>query len=74
MSSHETPPRLGGRCILRQNEVVAAGADRQDGGGDGLADPGRILIYGVTGSGKTTLAKQIGEITGLPALTPDPVS
>jgi adenylate kinase family enzyme len=32
----------------------------------GLADPGRILIYGVTGSGKTTLAKQIGEITGLP--------
>ena len=28
--------------------------------------PGRILIYGVTGSGKTTLARQVGAITGLP--------
>ncbi|MEX2278734.1 MAG: adenylate kinase [Acidimicrobiia bacterium] len=28
--------------------------------------PRRILVYGVTGSGKTTLARQIGEITGLP--------
>src|SRR3954447_21857726 len=28
--------------------------------------PNRILVYGVTGSGKTTLARQIGEITGLP--------
>jgi adenylate kinase family enzyme len=26
----------------------------------------RILIYGVTGSGKTTLARQVGERTGLP--------
>lgn len=26
----------------------------------------RILVYGVTGSGKTTLASQIGEVTGLP--------
>ena len=26
----------------------------------------RILIYGVTGSGKTNLAQRIGEITGLP--------
>ncbi len=26
----------------------------------------RILLYGVTGSGKTTLARQIGEVTGLP--------
>ena len=42
------------------------GADRPDRREDGWADPGRILIYGVTGSGKTTLAKQIGEITGLP--------
>ena len=29
-------------------------------------DARRILVYGVTGSGKTTLARQIGEITGLP--------
>ena len=28
--------------------------------------PNRIFIYGVTGSGKTTLARQIGAITGLP--------
>ena len=32
----------------------------------GWDGPTRILIYGVTGSGKTTLARQIGEITGLP--------
>jgi adenylate kinase family enzyme len=28
--------------------------------------PKRILVYGVTGSGKTTLARGIGEATGLP--------
>ena len=28
--------------------------------------PTRILIYGVTGSGKTTLARRLGESTGLP--------
>lgn len=28
--------------------------------------PKRILVYGVTGSGKTTLARQISEITGIP--------
>jgi len=26
----------------------------------------RILVYGVTGSGKTTLAARIGEATGIP--------
>lgn len=26
----------------------------------------RILVHGVTGSGKTTIARQIGEVTGLP--------
>jgi adenylate kinase family enzyme len=26
----------------------------------------RILIYGVTGSGKTTLAQRLGDVTGLP--------
>ena len=29
-------------------------------------EPRRILVYGVTGSGKTTLARRVGEITGLP--------
>ncbi|MBN9503271.1 MAG: adenylate kinase [Armatimonadetes bacterium 55-13] len=28
--------------------------------------PKRIMVYGVTGSGKTTLARMIGEATGLP--------
>jgi adenylate kinase family enzyme len=54
-----------GRCILGQNEVVGAGGDRHC-GGHGREDPWRILIYGVTGSGKTTLARQVAEITGLP--------
>jgi adenylate kinase family enzyme len=28
--------------------------------------PGRLMIYGVTGSGKTTLARRVSEHTGLP--------
>jgi adenylate kinase family enzyme len=46
-------------------------ADRaqQQAASSGPVPPGaiqRILIYGVTGSGKTTLARQVGERTGLP--------
>lgn len=36
-----------------------------------LGRPRRILIYGVTGSGKTTLARRIGEATGLPWFSMD---
>jgi adenylate kinase family enzyme len=31
----------------------------------------RILVYGVTGSGKTTMAKEIGDRTGLPVVLVD---
>jgi adenylate kinase family enzyme len=31
-----------------------------------MESPRRILVYGVTGSGKTSLARRIGEATGLP--------
>ena len=31
-----------------------------------MESPRRILVYGVTGSGKTTLARSIGEATGVP--------
>lgn len=43
---------------------VTGAADRRP--RDEWFEARRILIYGVTGSGKTTLARQIGEITGLP--------
>lgn len=47
--------------VHRQNDRVSAYVE-----GSGLPAATRILVYGVTGSGKTTLARQIGEITGLP--------
>src|SRR5687768_4078907 len=34
--------------------------------GEGLQGARRILLHGVTGSGKTTLAARLGELTGLP--------
>lgn len=35
-------------------------------GGDVLGGARRVLIYGVTGSGKTTLARKLSEVTSLP--------
>ena len=35
-------------------------------GGDALGGARRVLVYGVTGSGKTTLAERISRITSLP--------
>ena len=35
-------------------------------GDDVLGGARRVLIYGVTGSGKTTLAKELSELTSLP--------
>ena len=36
--------------------------------------PSRVLVYGVTGSGKTTLARKIGERLGLPWHSVDDLS
>jgi adenylate kinase family enzyme len=33
---------------------------------DGTGGARRILVYGVTGSGKTTLAERLGRLTGIP--------
>lgn len=35
-------------------------------GGEPLGGARRVLVYGVTGSGKTTLAERISRLTGLP--------
>lgn len=35
-------------------------------GGDGIDGRRRVLVYGVTGSGKTTAAARISEVTGIP--------
>lgn len=37
----------------------------------GTSAAARILLYGVTGSGKTTLARRIGELTGVPSFSMD---
>lgn len=34
-------------------------------GCEGLGDARRVLVYGVTGSGKTTLAARLSEVTGI---------
>lgn len=51
---------------MRHNEVVNGEADRHRGAQRGVDAPKRILLYGVTGSGKTALARRISEVTGLP--------
>ncbi len=61
-----TARRQSSRCTLRQNEWVSGGAVRDEGRGATTGGPKRILVYGVTGSGKTNLARRIGEVTGLP--------
>jgi adenylate kinase family enzyme len=46
---------------------VASGDELQERHGEGVSVvPRRILVYGVTGSGKTTLARRIGAVTALP--------
>ena len=35
--------------------------------------PSRVLLYGVTGSGKTTAARRLAEVTGLPLVDVDEV-
>ena len=44
-------------------EPAAVGGHR---GGERSGRPKRILVYGATGSGKTTLARRIGDVMGLP--------
>jgi adenylate kinase family enzyme len=41
---------------------------------DRVGDAQRILVYGVTGSGKTTLAGQLGQIIDIPAIDVDDLS
>jgi len=46
--------------------LPVGGTDRHQHLDTRTSDPKRILVYGVTGSGKTVLARQIAEITGIP--------
>jgi SpoVK/Ycf46/Vps4 family AAA+-type ATPase len=54
------------RSSGRRDGFVIVGAEGSERRGDGTSDPKRYLVYGVTGSGKTTRARKITEITGLP--------
>jgi adenylate kinase family enzyme len=40
---------------------------------DRLGDARRILVYGATGSGKSTMAEGIGELTGIPVTSVDDI-
>jgi adenylate kinase family enzyme len=55
--------RLASRARMRR---VTDRANRHQSPGAGTDSPKRVLLFGVTGSGKTTLARQISEVTGLP--------
>jgi adenylate kinase family enzyme len=40
---------------------------------DRIGDARRILVYGATGSGKSTMARMLGELTGIPATSVDDI-
>ncbi len=43
-------------------------------GGEGVQGARRVLLHGVTGSGKTTLAQRLSTVTGLPWIEADAVN
>jgi adenylate kinase family enzyme len=40
---------------------------------DRIGDARKILVYGATGSGKSTMARTLGELTGIPATSVDDI-
>lgn len=61
------PCGMGGERVGSSGDgAVLRSVDAGAGGVVTTLPPRRILIYGVTGSGKTTLARRLGEVTGLP--------
>ncbi len=40
---------------------------------DRIGDARRILVYGATGSGKSVMARKVGELTGIPATSVDDI-